>query len=96
VRPDVPCSKLAASYRAWLASSGHDPALRPVGARSFGARVAALGLGRARSSKCRYFLIDVPRLCAALGARPCAEFERLVREWRVVERIVAHATGTRA
>ena len=26
-----------------------------------------------------YYVFDVPRVCAFLGARPCADFERCVR-----------------
>lgn len=64
--------KLAASYNAWRASNEIPGSVRSA---SFGASVSAHGVESGR----RYFVIDVPRLCAALGARPCADFERCAR-----------------
>ena len=81
MRPDgrysVQSSKLAARYNAWRASLG----LVPVGCGSLSRRMVAhgapFGIERVRGRECRYFRIDVPRLCAALGAdAPCADFQR--------------------
>jgi hypothetical protein len=63
----VQSGQLAASYRAWREKRG--PAAK------FG---LVRGVERARTSECRYFVIDVRALCASLGARPCADFERCV------------------